>query len=124
MQTHLLNPHAVGIPWLECHVCDDTVPDKTWITSCPFWIGRSDLADLQILSNRISRMHAKILQSGMNYRIQDGGSTNGTILNGQKVKDTPLVDGDVLQIADIEFTFHSGESEGASGNAEAQYSIR
>jgi EAL domain-containing protein (putative c-di-GMP-specific phosphodiesterase class I) len=105
MQTHSLKTHALGVPRLEARASGEGDPEQTWIMSCPFWIGRSDLADLQLSSTRVSRMHAKVVQAGAGFRIQDSGSTNGTLLNGSKVNDAPLSDGDVIQIADVEFTF-------------------
>ncbi len=73
--------------------------------SFPFTIGRTTSTDLQIESNRVSREHAVISRDGPNYRVRDLGSMNGTLLNGQRVEEAALVDGDILVIADVELTF-------------------
>ncbi len=111
MQTHSLKTNALGVPWLEARASGEGDPEQNWIMSCPFWIGRSDLADLQLSSTRVSRMHAKVVQIGAGFRIQDSGSTNGTLVNGNKVTDAPLSDGDIVQIGDVEFTFRFAQPD-------------
>ncbi len=47
----------------------------------------------------ISRKHAEIVREGNRFKLMDH-STNGTIVNGKKVKETFLKDGDVLEIGE------------------------
>lgn len=47
----------------------------------------------------ISRKHAEILRDGNRYKVVDH-STNGTFLNGRKVSEAFLKDGDVLEFAE------------------------
>ncbi len=52
----------------------------------PIIIGRTDEADVTIDNPSISRIHAAIeLEKGRDY-ITDKGSTNGTWVNGRKIK--------------------------------------
>jgi EAL domain-containing protein (putative c-di-GMP-specific phosphodiesterase class I) len=69
---------------------------------------------MQIDSSQVSREHAIITRQGRKFRVRDLGSTNGTFLNGQRIDEAMLCDGDLLVIADAEFTFYCG-SEGARG---------
>ena len=80
--------------------------------SFPFSIGRVESADLQIDDSRVSREHAVILREGKAYRVRDLHSTNGTLLNGQRMQDAELSDGDILVIAGVEFTFYAERSAG------------
>jgi len=126
MQTQLMEKCAVGVPWLERFTPDGT-PKQCPLQSFPFSIGRVASADLQIDDARVSREHAVVLREGTTFRIRDLNSTNGTVLNGQRVQDAPLTDGDIVVIADVEFTFYSGLSNtsysaatqvmGGSGNS-------
>ncbi len=109
MQTQLMDKCAVGVPWLERFTVDGA-PQQCPLSSFPFSIGRVASADLQIDDARVSREHAVILREGTTFRVRDLNSTNGTVLNGQPVQDAPLSDGDILVIADAEFTFYSGQS--------------
>jgi diguanylate cyclase (GGDEF)-like protein len=69
-------------------------------------LGRALEADVRVNDARASRIHARIrverdpLTGGPRYRLQDLGSTNGTLLNGQPVSDAYLEDGDKLTIGD------------------------
>jgi len=109
MQTQLIERHVVGVPWLQ-RDRDGTEPEQHPIHSFPFSIGRVESADLQIDDARVSREHAVILREGKTYRVRDLHSTNGTLLNGQRVQDAELTDGDILVIADVEFTFYTERS--------------
>jgi EAL domain-containing protein (putative c-di-GMP-specific phosphodiesterase class I) len=113
MQTLPVHPCAVGRPWLEYYSPEGGSPEQVWLDSFPFTLGRNETADFQIDSRRVSREHATILKEGGRYRIQDLDSTNGTFVNGQRVEKAKLEDGDVLLIADAEFTFFSGKPQGA-----------
>jgi pSer/pThr/pTyr-binding forkhead associated (FHA) protein len=61
-------------------------------------IGRSSDLDLVLIEDMVSRKHAKIaLQDGA-ITIADLGSTNGTFVNGEKVKKAQLKEGDRILI--------------------------
>ena len=61
-------------------------------------IGRSSELDMVLIEDMVSRKHAKIsLQPGQ-IAISDLGSTNGTFVNGEKVKKARLKEGDRILI--------------------------
>src|SRR6266851_4028328 len=61
-------------------------------------IGRSSDLDMVLIEDMVSRKHAKItLQDGA-ITIADLGSTNGTFVNGEKVKKAQLKEGDRVLI--------------------------
>ncbi|HTN74653.1 MAG TPA: FHA domain-containing protein [Pirellulaceae bacterium] len=105
MQTQLMQPWDKGVPWLERFLAGSDSPERTPLQTLPFTIGRIDTADLQIDSTRVSREHAVIVKEGDEYHVRDLGSTNGTYVNGQRIQEHALIDGDVVVIADSEFTF-------------------
>ena len=49
-------------------------------------IGRSSDLDMVLVEDMVSRKHAKITTDGGQVMIQDLGSTNGTFVNGEKIK--------------------------------------
>lgn len=61
-------------------------------------IGRDDGVDIQIKDIRISRQHFQINVAEGVAVLEDLGSTNGTYVNGQRVKSHTLTDGDRIQI--------------------------
>ncbi len=111
MRTQLMLDRAAGMPWLEHDTAEGGPPECVPLPSFPFTLGRSESADFTINSGRVSREHAMILHENGKYRVRDLGSTNGTFLNGQRIEDEPLDDGDLLVLADTEFTFYLGRPE-------------
>ncbi len=99
---------ATEMPWLEYTPPGAVQAETAVLDSFPFCIGRSDTADLRIDSTRVSRKHAIVDRAAEGYCVRDNGSTNGTFLNGQRIDEAPLEDGDMLVIADVEFSFFSG----------------
>ncbi len=61
-------------------------------------IGRSSELDMVLVEDMVSRKHAKIMISQGNITIEDLGSTNGTFVNGEKVKQARLKEGDRILI--------------------------
>src|SRR5262249_32272158 len=61
-------------------------------------IGRSSDLDMVLVEDMVSRKHAKISTQGGAITIQDLGSTNGTFVNGEKIKKVRLKEGDRILI--------------------------
>jgi hypothetical protein len=68
-------------------------------------LGRARECAIHIPDPNVSRRHAEIRPDGASYAIVDLGSTNGTELNGQRVKHARLSDGDVIAVGQTELTF-------------------
>jgi len=77
-----------------------------------FSIGRIDGNDMIMPDYAISKQHATIEIKRGNFLIRDGGSTNGTMVNGRRVDKKPVQvqDKDVVAFARYEFTFFLPES--------------
>jgi len=72
--------------------------DPVVIDSEGLAIGRSPDNDLQLNHPAVSRIHAGIKELNGDYWISNLSKANGTLLNGQQISETPLADGDVIQI--------------------------
>ena len=59
-------------------------------------LGRGFAATLQLEDPGVSRRHAIVVQRGGSVRILDDRSANGTWVNGRRVFDAELHDGDVI----------------------------
>lgn len=53
---------------------------------CPFVIGRGEEADLIVRDAEVSRKHARLESSGGVVYVRDLESSNGTFLNGRRVR--------------------------------------
>lgn len=69
-------------------------------------LGKKEDNDIVLLDNTVSRHHISIEMTSDSYLLKDLGSTNGTYINGLKVKEAYLTPGDVIKIgnSEIEFT--------------------
>jgi hypothetical protein len=68
-------------------------------------IGRSSGCDVVIDDPNVSRRHAEIRRLGDGYSLVDLDSTNGTEVNGQRVGETSLMNGDVIGVGTTRLTF-------------------
>lgn len=66
-------------------------------------IGRALECDISILEPGLSRRHAEMNLVGDELTLKDLGSSNGTYVNGEKVDEVVLKDGDVMQFFKVRF---------------------
>jgi len=68
----------------------------------PFRVGRRPGLELTLSSQTVSKEHAELYREGGVLRVRDLGSTNGTYVNGERVAEAPLAEGDALRVGDRE----------------------
>jgi len=68
-------------------------------------IGRGAKCNISIDDLYMSTQHAQLWQEDEEWYVADMGSTNGTYINGKKMKDKPLIldDGDTIKVGQVEF---------------------
>ncbi|HET9958359.1 MAG TPA: sigma 54-interacting transcriptional regulator [Polyangiaceae bacterium] len=67
-------------------------------------IGRAEDATLRLTSNSVSRRHARLRVHGADLSLEDFGSANGTLLNGERVpaqREIPVQAGQTILIGDF-----------------------
>src|SRR4051812_7781453 len=75
-------------------------------------IGRRQGSDIVIHDTNVSRMHAQITRDGSRLLIEDTNSSNGTIVNDERIEGTrELRAGDVIRIGDAVFIFEPQHAE-------------
>ncbi len=67
----------------------------------PMHIGRGLAADLRLDESSVSRRHAILVPRPAGARILDDRSSNGTFVNGRRVQQEDLCNGDVLVIGRV-----------------------
>ncbi len=74
------------------------------ITGSRFLIGRSPECHMRPNSELISRVHCQISIEGEEVLLRDMGSSNGTLVNGERLTtEVPLNDGDMVQVGPLGF---------------------
>src|SRR5437016_5441366 len=77
-----------------------------------FLVGRGSDCDLRLHDAAISRHHCLLRLRGDEATISDLGSSNGTYLNGQRVRSQAAVhNGDRLQLGDHVFLLQLGDQD-------------
>jgi pSer/pThr/pTyr-binding forkhead associated (FHA) protein len=68
-------------------------------------VGRSRSCDLALRSPDASRRHAEIVLGASGWLVRDLDSTNGTFVNGERIRERPLRPGDRIEIGSDAITF-------------------
>src|SRR5688572_15200298 len=72
-------------------------------------IGRSRQNPIQLETDQSSRKHCTVRRAGRGWRIVDERSSNGTFVNGLKIDEKELTDGDLIGIGGATITFKLDE---------------
>lgn len=91
-------------------------PDK------PIVVGRSSDLDMVLVEDMVSRKHARIAIAPDGITIEDMGSTNGTFVNGEKVKKAKLKEGDRVLIGTSILKVVAAD-QSAAGQADAKANL-
>jgi len=73
-------------------------------------VGRAASSDIPIFDPTISRRHAKLISTGTAVRVSDLGSSNGTFVNGERVDDATVEEGDELVFGKVPFRLIAHET--------------
>src|SRR5205823_13048588 len=100
------------MPRLEYLIHPTGQTQRIELTPLPFVLGRESSAHFTVPSASVSKAHAEIYESDGHYWIRDLGSSNGTFVMGQQVREAPLEHGDIILLAKSEFQFFFEERDG------------
>ena len=74
-------------------------------------IGRVDGNDLVLAYSSVSRKHALLEKRIFGYYLMDNNSTNGTIVNGEYIKEKKLNDRDEIFLGELMMVFFYDDTE-------------
>lgn len=104
-QADLEPPPAVPAPQPQERVTLSVDGRSVPITANSVVIGRSRECDVRVNDSNASRRHAEVTRDGDTYVVVDLGSTNGTEVNGRRIRREPLTDGDRITIGATDLIF-------------------
>ena len=90
----------------QLEVLDGTLPvtGRKYTLYGPLVIGRGTACEISIPNRFVSTRHARIFPHDGEWMLQDLGSTNGTLLNGEPLAEPcSLQPGDRVTVGDTEF---------------------
>lgn len=70
-------------------------------------VGRALDNMVRIEDGTVSHHHALIIQDAMEYKLRDLNSTNGTRVNGMRIVETALHNGDQVRFGSVEMRYES-----------------
>lgn len=73
-------------------------------------LGRHPSNSLRLVDREVSKEHAVIERVGADFILKDLGSSNGTFVNGRRIQELKLRDGDTITVGTSKLVFHSGEA--------------
>ena len=76
-------------------------------------VGRKEDCDLRLPHKSVSKMHCVIVKTDGLLLVRDLGSTNGTRVNGQRIRRAALLPNDLLSIASFKFRVSLGPEAGS-----------
>jgi adenylate cyclase len=78
-------------------------------------LGRHPANTIRLADREVSKDHAAIERSGADFILKDLDSSNGTFVNGRRIKELKLREGDEIALGGSTLTFHQGSpAQGAS----------
>lgn len=84
-------------------VTADGKSKEAQVKSLPASIGRDESCKFRVPVANVSRKHCELFEADDELLVRDMGSSNGTYVNGSKIKQTELAPGDVLTVGPVVF---------------------
>ena len=63
-------------------------------------IGRTPQCDVVLSASQVSREHARVSLDGDRWTLSDLGSSNGCFVNGERIQQRALADGDLISLGE------------------------
>jgi pSer/pThr/pTyr-binding forkhead associated (FHA) protein len=74
-------------------------------------VGRHPNADIFLDDVTVSRRHAEFIRDGIQFKVRDLASLNGTYFDGQRIEQALVSDGSEVQIGKFRLTFFASRSD-------------
>lgn len=84
------------------------VGERQYLLAATTVLGRGEDVDIPLTDIGASRRHAELIVVDGRVELHDLGSTNGTLVNGQRVPSATLTDGDQITVGETTLVFRSG----------------
>jgi phosphoserine phosphatase RsbU/P len=115
----MADPSSLANTFVEV-IAPDQSRQSITVTHSPFLIGRGETDNsVQLTDARISRRCAAIITDGSGHRVEDLGNRYGVFVNGVRVQQQPLRNGDMIGFG-IDDSYHLVFRVGSTPDVPAQ----
>ena len=87
-------------------------------------VGRKEDCDLRLDHKSISKFHCVIVKMDNTLLIRDLGSTNGTVVNGKKIRRATLKNNDCLNVANLPFRIQISSGDAVEKKPQFEVTIQ
>ena len=98
-------------------VSEDGVQHIDLREDAPMLIGRALGCDLPLSHATVSRRHAELVCNGEEVWVRDLGSSNGTLVNGSRVSESTVAEGDKVVFGEVAFRLEQTRGGPSAGEA-------
>lgn len=95
-------------PFIPLNLVLDPVGLRVKVSRSDMVVGRHSQADIRLTLPDVSRRHCRLLFEAGQWRVVDLNSANGTFVNGERISQANLYDGDRLQLGNFCFRVEHG----------------
>ena len=81
--------------------------ERVALAEKPVAVGRLPECDITLADPNVSRRHAEVRPFGVGFLVADLGSTNGTRVNGTRISEQQLNDGDTITVGATRIRFEA-----------------
>jgi len=92
-------------------VSNDVIGQQFILRKSKIEVGRRPNSDIILTEASVSSMHAHLISEGDQWKVLNLLSSNGTFVNGDKVSEQSIVEGDMIAFAGSEFVFSMVEDD-------------
>lgn len=103
----LIRPEIPRQPWAWLRPRGEGLKSGFPLNKSHVVIGRDVGCDVMVNHDSVSRRHAEVVRLAEGYLFRDLSSKNGSFVNGQRIQEYLLQEGDVVAVGDVQLNFEA-----------------
>ena len=122
-EAEFIRPEVPRQPWAWLRPRGEGMKPGFPINKGQVSVGRDVRCEVMVNHSSVSRRHAEVVRLAEGYLLRDLGSRNGSFVNGQRVEEYLLQDGDVVGFGDKQLIFQAPKQPEPAEFEEPEHAI-